>query len=187
MLSLVTDLLLILGAALLTVWSRSNLVTKCEEKQEINANLMYNKGSWIPPWGLHIVHEKVKCGSTGWTAYTQYYTFSPRVHLKPGLQLTRFGGIRSLQNLPRFSLNHFDRQVTHLAALVHGLQDIMKCKVHYMQFTDHWLSPPVACITSLCIRIYIYPERVWLKKTHLDRSKGQVLHSYCIPKYAETI
>lgn len=51
----------------------------------------------------------------------------------------------------------------------------MKCKVHYLQFTDHRLSPPVAYISSSCIRIYIYPQHVWLKKQqHLDRSKGQV-------------
>ncbi|KAF3851429.1 hypothetical protein F7725_013201, partial [Dissostichus mawsoni] len=48
---------------------------------------------------------------------------SPRVHLEPGLQLAGFGSIRSLQNFPGLRLNHFDRQLTRLAAIVHGLQE----------------------------------------------------------------
>lgn len=113
------------------IWKEKNNGKKCKLQ---SATLMEtNRRSWL------------KC------------IFSPRIHLQPGLQLTRLGGVRSLQNFPGFCLNHFDWQVTHLAALIHGLQDIMKCKEDYVQFTEHRLPPPTAYITSVCIRIHIYP------------------------------
>lgn len=71
---------------------------------------------------------------SGWK---QSDAFLPRVHLKPGLQLAGFGSISSLQHFSSLGLNHFDRQLAHLAALIHGLQDNKKrsCVIQRSQQT----------------------------------------------------
>lgn len=46
---------------------------------------------------------------------------SPRVHLQPGIQLSRFGSIHSAQDLPAVHVDHLHRQVAHLTCLIQRL------------------------------------------------------------------
>lgn len=58
---------------------------------------------------------------------------SPWVHLEPGLQLPCFGGIRAREDLPTLHVDHFHRQVAHLAGLV---QRLKKSHMHGFTFCD---------------------------------------------------
>lgn len=120
-------------------------------------------------------------------------TFSPRIHLQPGLQLTRLGGIRSLQNFPGFRLNHFDRQITHLAALIHGLQDIMNVKLIMrssltikcllLLHTSHLYASEFTFILILFVSKNTLMTAVDWRSD--KKHKGLHKFSYCIINYVE--
>lgn len=86
---------------------------------------------------IDINTEKTKKRRQNLRGWKQSDASLPGVHLKPGLQLAGFGSISSLQHFSSLGLNHFDWQLAHLAAVIHGLQDNKKriCVIQRSQQT----------------------------------------------------
>lgn len=59
----------------------------------------------------------------------------PRVHLQPGFQLPSLWGIGASEDLATLHVDHFDREIAHLACLVQWLRNQSQAAGQYFDFS----------------------------------------------------